>query len=97
MHYTLYTISGIIIFACGFPNISAMKKVQTYALEKALKAFTYHQAVRIKKKDGEPIETGYIMIMYGDLAFRMQPKKDRGESQLVSISEIEEILVDETA
>ena len=64
-------------------------------LEQALKAFTYHEAVSVRKKDGQCIAPGYIMIMYGDVAFRMQSKSPSLDSYFVSISDIEEILVAE--
>jgi hypothetical protein len=72
-----------------------MKPPVTHALEQALKAFTYHAAISVRKKDGQLIAPGYIMIMYGDLAFRMQAKSPGVDSHFVSIADIEEILVNE--
>ena len=67
------------------------------ALEQALKAFTHHELVSIRKKDGQCISPGYILIMYGDVAFRMQSASPELDSHFVSISDIEEIQVTEEA
>lgn len=73
-----------------------MKNATTPALEQALKAFTYHQPVSLTKKDGEHIGEGYILIMYGDVAFRMQDVSPERDSHFVSICDIDEISVRET-
>jgi hypothetical protein len=73
-----------------------MKNASRHALEQALKAFTYHQPVSLTKKNGEHISEGFILIMYGDVAFRMQDIASGRDSHFVSISEIEEISVRET-
>jgi hypothetical protein len=66
-------------------------------LEQALKAFTHHKLVSIRKKDGQRISPGYILIMYGDVAFRMQSASPELNSHFVSICDIEEIRVAEEA
>ena len=76
-------------------QLSDMKNLVTSALEQALKAFTDHELVSIRKKDGQYISPGYILIMYGDVAFRMQSKSPDRSSHFVSISEIEEIVYEE--
>jgi hypothetical protein len=60
-------------------------------LEKAQEAFTSRRAIRIRTLDGQLLETGYIMIMYGDVAFRIQPELAYHESQFVRLSEIADI------
>jgi hypothetical protein len=72
-----------------------MTNQTTPTLEQALKAFTYHEAVSIRKKDGQQMAPGYIMIMYGDVAFRMQSKAPGLDSYFVSICDIDEIVVNE--
>jgi hypothetical protein len=74
-----------------------MRTPATPTLEQALKAFTYHEAISVRKKDGQCIAPGYIMIMYGDVAFRMQSKSPGLDSYFVSICDIDEILVNEEA
>lgn len=70
-------------------------KSQTPPLEQVLKAFTYHQPVSITKKDGVHLAEGYVLIMYGDVAFRMQDISPGNDSHFVSVSEIDEISVRE--
>lgn len=72
-----------------------MKRNTTPPLEQVLKAFTYHQLVSITKRDGERLAEGYILIMYGDVAFRIQNVSEDGASHFVSVAEIEEISVRE--
>jgi hypothetical protein len=79
-----------------FATSTTMKKNDSPSLELALKAFTFHQPVSLKKKNGEFISEGYILIMYGDVAFRMQDLSPNRDSHFVTISDIEEISVRET-
>jgi hypothetical protein len=71
-----------------------MSNPKTPILDQTLKAFTYHQAVSIRKKDGGKIDPGYIMIMYGNTSFRMQSKDQSRESHLISVGDIDEISVE---
>ncbi len=64
-------------------------------LEQVLKAFSYHLPISITKKDGKTIASGYIMIMYGSTAFRMQEAGVHPESHFVSLAEIESIATEE--
>jgi hypothetical protein len=61
-------------------------------LEQVLKAFTYHQPITITKKDGKNLERGYIMIMYGNVGFRIQCAGDPA-SHFVSLAEIDSVSV----
>lgn len=73
-----------------------MKRPTTPALEEALKAFTYHQRVSLTKKNGEHLGEGYILMMYGDVAFRMQDASPGHESHFVSVCDIAEISIHES-
>jgi hypothetical protein len=78
-----------------FLYFSIMSISVTPLLEQALKAFTYHQPVSLTKKNGERIGEGYILIMYGDVAFRMQDASPGRNSHFVSLCDIAEISVHE--
>ena len=67
----------------------------TFPAIKAIQAFTHRKLVRIKKVNGKLLEPGYIIIMYGDIAFRMQPKRSSHESQFIRMAEIKDILFEE--
>jgi hypothetical protein len=84
---------SLVSYGIGFSLNITMNTLAAPALEQALKAFTYHKAISVRKKDGQFIGSGYIMIMYGDIAFRMQGKAPDLDSHFVSIADIDEILV----
>jgi hypothetical protein len=73
-----------------------MIKKTTPILEQALKAFTYHHAVTLTKTDGQQIAEGYILIMYGDVAFRIQDIPPGRDSHFVSVSDIDQITIRES-
>lgn len=62
---------------------------------KAIQAFTHRKLIRIKKINGKLLEPGYIIIMYGDIAFRMQPRHSGHESLFIRMAEIKDILFEE--
>lgn len=63
----------------------------TYPLETAIRAFNQHLPVTVKLTNGKHIGPGHIIIMYGDVAFRMQEEKSN-DSHFVRIAEVEDIL-----
>jgi hypothetical protein len=71
-----------------------MEELKPNSLEKIDEAFTRHQLISIRKINGEILEPGYIVIRYGDVAFRVQPKHLNFDSQFVRLSEIEDIYVE---
>ena len=80
----------------GFLLIRIMNKTSTPILEQALRAFTYHYAVKLIKTDGQQIAEGYILIMYGDVAFRIQDLSPGRESHFVSVCDIDQITIRES-
>ena len=72
-----------------------MNNVNVLASEKAYQAFTDHKLVRILKTNEQLLEPGYIIIMYGDVAFRIQPKYLQHDSLFVRLSDIKDILFEE--
>jgi hypothetical protein len=72
-----------------------MNQVTTYPLNRAIEAFTDHKMVSIQMADGKLLEPGYIIIMYGEIAFRIQPLQQSHESQFVRMSEIKDIILEE--
>lgn len=69
-----------------------MKDVKTNPLEKANHAFTGHKLIRILKTNGQLLEPGFITIMYGDVAFRVQPSYVDHDSQFVRMDDIQDII-----
>ena len=63
----------------------------TYSLETAIRAFHQHLTITIKLTNGKVIGPGHIVIMYGDVAFRMQEEKSN-ESHFIRIDDVEEIV-----
>jgi hypothetical protein len=72
-----------------------MNNVNLVASEKAYQAFADHKLVRILKHNDQLLEPGYIIIMYGDIAFRIQPKYLQHDSFFVRLAEIKDILFEE--
>jgi len=72
-----------------------MDQVATYPLSKAIEAFTDHKLIRIQMINGKLLEPGYIIIMYGEIAFRIQPRHESHESQFIRMAEIKDILLEE--
>jgi hypothetical protein len=66
-----------------------------FPADKAMRAFTNRKLVRIRKLNGKLLEPGYIIIMYGDIAFRMQPRRSGHESQFIRMAEIKDIVIEE--
>jgi hypothetical protein len=64
-------------------------------LSKAVEAFTEHKLVKIRKFNGQLLKSGYITIMYGEVAFRMQPRLIHDESQFIRMDEIKDIVFDD--
>jgi hypothetical protein len=62
-------------------------------MEKAVVAFNDHQVIRVVKKNGQLVGPGHIMIMYGEVAFRMQ-LISVNESCFIRMEEISEILTE---
>jgi hypothetical protein len=63
----------------------------TYPLETAIRAFHQHIPITVKLASGKHIGPGHIVIMYGDVAFRMQEEKSP-ESHFIRIDEVEDIV-----
>ncbi len=72
-----------------------MKEAEPRPLEKANHAFADHRLIRILKNDGELLEPGFITIMYGDIAFRVQPSFQDRDSEFVRMADIRDILFEE--
>jgi hypothetical protein len=62
----------------------------SFCFETALRAFAEHFPITIKLTDGKAIGPGYIVMMYGDIAFRMQEEND--SSHFVRVSEVNELV-----
>lgn len=69
-----------------------IKQLAIQPIEKVIRAFNDHQQITVRKTNGQLLGPGHIMIMYGEVAFRMQ-LKDTNESHFVRIEEIDEIMV----
>jgi hypothetical protein len=63
----------------------------TYPLETAIRAFNQHLPITVKFPDGKHVGPGHIIIMYGDVAFRMQEEKSQ-ESHFIRIADVDEIV-----
>jgi hypothetical protein len=60
-------------------------------LAKAQEAFSKRQLIRVLKTNGQILEAGHIIIMYGDVAFRIQPELEDHDSQFIRVSEVSDI------
>lgn len=69
-----------------------IKQLTFQLIEKVIRAFNDHQQIMVRKTDGKLLGPGHIMIMYGEVAFRMQIK-DTNESHFVRIEDIDKIIV----
>jgi hypothetical protein len=67
------------------------ERATTFPLETAIRAFHQHLRITLKLTNGKSIGPGHIIIMYGDVAFRMQEEKSN-ESHFVRIDDVEQIL-----
>ncbi len=72
-----------------------MNELKMLPLEKIHKAFADHKTIKIRKNNGQVLEPGYVMIMYGDIAFRIQPKQVRHESHFIRMDEVRDVVVEE--
>ena len=71
-----------------------INEISLHPKDKALQAFTEHKLVRILTTNNDLLEAGYIVIMYGEVAFRIQPKHVKHESQFIRLEEVKDVLFD---
>jgi hypothetical protein len=63
----------------------------TFPLETAIQAFHQQLPITVKLNSGKSIGPGHIVIMYGDVAFRMQEEKSN-DSHFVRVNDVEMIV-----
>ena len=68
-----------------------MKELHLHPIEKANQAFAGHKLIQIRKIDGQLLEPGFITIMYGDVAFRVQPSFMKHDSVFIRVDDIQDI------
>ena len=69
-----------------------MKELHLHPIEKANEAFAGHKLIQIRKTNGQLMEPGFITIMYGDVAFRVQPSFMKHDSVFIRLDDIQEII-----
>jgi hypothetical protein len=67
-----------------------IKEVESHSLDRAIQAFNDHLPITVRKMNGEVFGPGYIMIMYGEIAFRIQ-LENVNDSFFIRTEEIAEI------
>lgn len=68
-----------------------IEEIVSDPLENVLHAFTDHLLISVRKHSGTLLGPGYIMIMYGEIAFRFQVNESN-ESHFVRMEEISDII-----
>lgn len=67
-----------------------MDDIMTFPFQTAMRAFSTNKPIIIKLKNGDTLGPGNIMIMYGQVAFRIKLKVSN-DSHFVSVSDVDEI------
>jgi hypothetical protein len=68
-----------------------VKQNEPCSLDLVTQAFNDHLLIVVRKVNGQVFGPGHIVIMYGEIAFRMK-LCDTNDSFFIRIEEIEEIL-----
>jgi hypothetical protein len=69
-----------------------IKEIVSDPLQNVLQAFTDHLLISVRKQSGTVLGPGYIMIMYGEIAFRFQVNESN-ESHFIRMEEIGDIII----
>jgi hypothetical protein len=68
-----------------------IKEVESHSRDHVIQAFNDHLPIVVRKVNGQVFGPGYIVIMYGEIAFRMQ-LRDTNDSFFIRMEDIQEIV-----